>query len=192
MTLTRIDDRSNFRPVTKELLEELFSGARVTGGAGHFRIKTARSKVTVTPSKIKVAYPSEDVYRGVVLLVACWPGGARVRGSREAILACIAYGEAWGVLNIHADHKSRIAGLGRVFAAGTVVYVGFGIWPKSGNDPTGLGIVGAALLVLALLRWLAKKTEHRKAETGGFLYPRETQGNAKFASDEQLRKAGLI
>jgi hypothetical protein len=198
MTLTRVDDRSSLKPkpVTKDLLDELFSGARITGGAGHFRITTPHSKVTVSPGKIKTAYPSEDVYRGVVLLVRdCWPGGAKVRGSREAMLACVAYGEAWGAVNIHADLKSRAAVVLRFLVAALIVVGGFKFYvigTKHDHDGTGLLIIFAAMLVFSLLRWMGKRTEYRKAETAGFLYPRETQGNAKFASRDALKKGGLI
>jgi hypothetical protein len=190
MTITRV--RGSFKPkrVTRVLLEQLFNGAHITGGAGHFRVTTPHGAVTISHDKINLRFGGADLYQGAVLLVReCW-GAALVRGSREAMLACVAHGEALDA-DIQADMRSRWALAWRWFVAASVVYMGFRIWPQSENDPAGLAIIVAALLIFSLLKFMAKRTEQKKREKGGYLYPRQCRGTGE-ADEKALREAGLI
>jgi hypothetical protein len=67
------------------------------------------------------------------------------------------------------------------------------LWPAKthAGDGSGLLIALAAVIAFFCLRWLAKKKEQRKLETGGYTYPQQSHG-AAFADEEAVRKGGLL
>jgi hypothetical protein len=183
------------KSVTRKLVRKHFGqNAGVRGFGGCYTVTTPTGgKVVITPGKIKIVYGGDDVYSAVVLLVGeCW-GAGKVSGrvSRESMLAYVAHGEACGV-RIEPNFRNRWATFARWVVAILLFYTGLLIFPP--EKSTGIEVVTASLLpalVFGLMKRNARRKEQRKLETGGFLYPRTTQG-AHYADEEQLGKGGLI
>jgi hypothetical protein len=197
MTWTCVEDRTRKnKPVTRQVLENYFGqNASISDLAGWFEVTTIMGgKVKVSPGKITLTYGGDDVYRAVSLLIGeCW-AGAKVRGSREAILTAVAHSEAWGIRNIQPDVRSPWAVAWRWLVAVSIVVIGFKRYVEGtahDHDGTFLVIIFAAMLVFRCMAFFAKRKEQRKRETGGFTAPQQTHG-AAFADEESLRKAGLI
>ena len=194
MKLTRLSGKFQPKPITKDMVRKHFGGdAKVSGFLGCYTVKTPMSKVEIDAESIKLVRGGSDVYQAVVTLVGEAWGGAKCRGSREFVLACCAHGEAWQV-NIQPDMRSPGAALLRWSVAVLIMLGGEKLWPAKthGGDGSGLLIALGAMIAFFFLKWLGKKKEQRKLETGGYTYPQQTHAGAAFADENALRMAGLI
>jgi hypothetical protein len=182
------------KPITKALIKKYFGkDARVQGFSGHYRVTTpSGGEVLISQKYIKTIFGGEDIYRAVVLLAGeCWGGMRAGQGSREFMLASIAHGEALGV-DVRPDFEDRGATFSRWCGAVFVLAVSYAmILPHEGRALAVMGALLAAVLVFNLMKRDARRKEQRKLETSGFLFPRQTTG-AEYATEEQLRKGGLL
>jgi hypothetical protein len=183
------------KPITRAVIKKYFGkDARVIGFGGRYRVTTpSGGELLISQKKIKLIFGGDDIYRAMTLLEGeCWGAVKAGHGSREFMLASIAHGEALGV-DVQPDFEDKGATFGRWCSAVFVFIAGYAMIldKHAGRALAVIGALLAAALVFKLMKRDARRKEQRKLETSGFLFPRQTSG-AEYASEEELRKAGLI
>lgn len=172
-------------PITPEMIRKYFGpNARITSFLGRYTVKTARGgEVKISQSNINPLYGGAEVYRAAVLLANEAWGGGKVNGPADFKMAMLAHGEAEGV-NMHVAERWYA----RAIVSFLIAFVGIGF---SGPGPWPFFWLFVGGVVWLLLKRGAKRQAQRETDQMGFPYPR-TGGDAKEASDEDLKKGGWL
>jgi len=172
--------------ITREMIQKHFGhDARITSFMGRYTVKTARGgEVKITQSNINPIYGGRDVYRATVLLANEAWGGGSVNGPPEFKLAMLAHGDASGV-NMRVKERGAVA---RLVFAFLVAWIGIAF---SGPGPWPFVWLFVGVVLWLLLRNGAKRRAQLETDQMGFPFP-TTGGDAKEASDEELKKGGWV
>jgi hypothetical protein len=181
-------------PLTKDLIRKHFGrDAKVYGSGDRYRVMTRMGgEAVITSRRITPIYGGDEIYRATASLANDLWGGMIVNGNgvaRESVLAFVAHCEVLGV-NVQPSYRNPWDTFARWFVAIAILCAS----GYAGLFEDWRGAVGVPLLTLAIFRGMKKKArrmEQRKLEASGFHFPRTTEG-AAYATDEQLRKGGLI
>ena len=163
--------------------ERFFGGFRVTTPTG--------GEVEITQTEYKLHSGGNDVYEALTLLSNEAWGGMMASGAHEHIVAMMAHGEALGV-PVTPQIKSG-GGCLRVLVAPFVFMMALGGFISAGGDQ-GIALTAAALVTFWVwhsMKKAARREAQRQAQALRYLFPR-VQGSARYSSDEDLRKGGLI
>ena len=172
-------------PITPEMIRTYFGqSARITSFMGRFTVRTPRGgEVKITQSNINPIYGGREVYRATALLADEAWGGGTVNGPAEFKMAMIAHGEAEGV-----NMRVKERWYARAIVSFLIAFLGIAF---SGPGPAPFFWLFVGGVVWLLLKRGAKRRAERETDQMGFPFP-ITGGDAREASDEELKKGGWV
>ena len=186
---------SKRRKITYQMIQECFgpqAGIEEEFFGDGFRVTTPTGgDVKISQAKCEVHAGGDDVYEAVTRLSTEAWGGMTASGPPEAVAAFIAHGEALG-MPVTPEVKAG-GGCLRVLVAPFVFMMVAGAVSAAGGGP-GIGFVAAALVtgwVWNSMKESSEREGRRQAQALRYPFPR-IHGSARYSSDEDLRKGGLI
>ena len=186
--------------ITPEMIKKYFGvDAKIERRLGGvFLVRTATGgEIEITRDRIRPHLGGEDVYRAMTLLASEAWGGLKASGPREHILACMAHGEALGVM-VTPVTKQPGAGCARLWVAFMLALIGLPvswfasfIWGETGKSAGLGGTVIAVVLIWGVMAKAQKEAERRQAQELRFIYPVH-HGTPRDASREDLEDGGWL
>ena len=183
------------RKITSEMIRKYFgpdAGIEEQFFGDGFRVTTTNGgEIEIGQTEFRIRAGGDDVYEAMTLLSAEAWGGLTARGSQENIMAFMAHGEALGV---PVTPEVKVAGgCLRIFVAPFVFMMVAGTVECRGRSSHRVYCWRACdRLGLALDEEIRRPREaRRQAQALRYPFPR-IHGSARYSSDEDLRKGGLI
>jgi uncharacterized protein (DUF697 family) len=168
-----------------EIHEKFFGGfiVRMPGGG----------EVEIDQHEFKIHSGGDDVHQAMTTLGGEAWGGLTASGSAEEIMTMLAHGEASGV-DVTPEVKPGCGCLS-VFVTFLVFMLVLGM---AGGAGAATGSAGGFIVATLVAGWVwslmnnARKREaQRQAQALRYPFPR-VQGSARYSTDEDLQKGGLI